>query len=552
MLETIRVTGGIPLKGEVVPVPNKNSSALLKMLYSDIKNITCVGVGGGLVYYTALFFHLMGGRVTGFDQSRNQRTKDLEQLGIKVVQANPQAGSDYHADLVIYTSSLPSDLLESFKNSNQQTLFMEVGEFTLKLLEDYANQKLSKKEKLAFLNSGVAPLYKLDLQGIPVVGVTGTDGKTTTCEMLYHLLSKVGFCPAVVTTVSAKCGDVEVDTGFHTTTPSAQELYALLKKFKVLGCTHIVLEVTSHALAMGRVAGLKFDVVVFTNVTQDHFDYHKTWENYIYAKSLLITKNLKETGTVVLTKADSKSYTYLAKLISRKQNIIALDSQNITVKGNQTIFEIDDTPVTLNVLGDYNVQNALSALGAILGLKLISSFPKLCGYFADFNGVAGRMQVLQREPFMVIVDFAHTPNALEKALTSVRKLVQGDKGKVIVVFGCAGNRDASKRPLMGAVAKKHADITILTAEDPRTEDISKINAQIKTGWDDAQGTGMDIITVDIDSMENRGQAIKKALEIAKPGDVVIFCGKGHEKSLCFGTTEHPWSDIEEVKKALRR
>lgn len=520
------------------------------MNYSRYQNVMCIGAGGGLVYYVAVFFHLLGSKVTGFDQAKNQRTEDLEKRGLTIIQANPQVDTDYHADLIIYTSSLPTDLLQNLKNSNQRALFMEVGEFTSKLLEDFDDKKLATKEKSVFLESNIAPLYKLDLQGIPVVGVTGTDGKTTTCEMIYHLLTKMGYRPAVVTTVSAKCGDVEVDTGFHTTTPSAQELYALLEKFKGLGCTHLILEITSHALAMGRVAGLKVDVAVFTNVTQDHFDYHKNWESYIHAKSRLITKNLKGSGKVVLNKADPKSYTYLAKLISKKQNIVALDAQNITVKGNQTSFEVDGAPVTLNILGDYNVQNALSALGATLGLKLNIYFPKLCGYLVDFVGVGGRMQVLQKKPFAVIVDFAHTPNALERALTSIRKLTRGKDGRVIVVFGCAGNRDALKRPLMGAVAKKYADVTILTAEDPRTEDVSKINAQIKAGWDDAQGMGTDIIIIDIDSMENRRQAITKALETAKPGDVVIFCGKGHEKSLCFGKTEYPWSDIEEVKKAL--
>lgn len=520
------------------------------MTYSKYKNVMCVGAGGGLVYYVALFFHLLGSKVTGFDQAKNQRTKDLEKRGIKMTLSNPEVSIDYNVDLVIYTSSVQNDFLQDLKNNNKQALFMEAGEFALKLLEDFDDQKLNKKEKSAFLESNIAPLYKVDSDEIPFIGVTGTDGKTTTCEMIYHLLNKVGFRPAVVTTVSAKCGGVEVDTGFHTTTPSAQELYALIVKFKKLGCSHIILEVTSHALAMGRVASLKFDVVVFTNVTQDHLDYHKNWENYIHAKSLLITKNLKDGGTAVLNKEDEKSYRYLSKLVNRRQHFISLIAKNIVIKNSQIHFTVLNSPVILNMLGEYNVDNALGALGVCSVLNLEFSFEKMCSYLTSFNGVVGRMQVIQKRPFTVIVDFAHTPNALEKALFSARRLTRGESGRVTVVFGCAGKRDAIKRRLMGAVAKKYADITILTAEDPRTEDICKINSQIKEGWESEQGIGKEIISISIDGLENRRQAIKKAIEIAKAGDVVIFCGKGHEKSLCFGKTEYPWCDVEEVKKVL--
>lgn len=521
------------------------------MYYSKYKDVMCVGVGGGLVYYVALFFHLLGSKVAGFDQSNNQKTENLTKLGLAITSANPKEEVNYNVDLIVYSSAIPAEFIENLKKSNPNAEFIEAGAFSLKLLEDFDSYRLSEIETAAFLKSDIAPLYKLNLQSIPLIGVTGTDGKTTTCAMLYHLLSKAGFRPAVVTTVIAKCGDTEVDTGFHTTTPSAQELCALLAKFKELGCTHIILEITSHALAMGRVAGLKVDVAVFTNVMQDHFDYHKTRENYIQAKSLLLTNNLKSDGTVVLNKVDSKSFSYLSKLVSTKQSLVSLEANSVVVKANQTSFKVNGAAVVLNIPGDYNIHNALSALGAIVGLRLKTSFSDLCEYLPDFKGVEGRMQILQKTPFTVIVDFAHTPNALEKALVSVRKLTDGRRNRVIVVFGCAGNRDSSKRPLMGEVAKRHADVTILTAEDPRTEEITEINSQIRKGWNSVQIEDRDLISIDdIYGIENRRQAIKKALGIAKTGDVVIFCGKGHEKSLCFDKTEYSWNEVEEVKQVL--
>lgn len=515
------------------------------MTYLKYKNVMCVGAGGGLVYYAALFFHLLGSRLMCFDSGKNQRTEDLNKRGVTVAQANPGGDVNYHVDLVVYSSAVPKNLINSLKESNRRAGFVEAGEFTSKLLENYDEGRLTDSEKQAFLDSNVAPLYKLDLHDVPIVGVTGTDGKTTTCEMIYHLLNKSGFRPAVVTTVSAKCGEVEIDTGFHTTTPSAHELYTLLQKFIALHCTHIIVETTSHALAMGRVAGLRMDAAVVTNVTQDHFDYHKTWDNYIKAKSLLITKNLKDTGFVVLNRDDDKSYQYLSKVISKGQRVFTPAADNISVEDGRIKFEVEGVPVELNILGKYNVFNALCALSVCMGLRLGHSLPELCKYLADFKGVAGRMQIIQSKPFMIIVDFAHTPNALEKALTSVRSLT-GDNGRVIAVFGCAGNRDALKRPLMGSVSKKFADVTILTAEDPRTEKVDSINSQIKKGWDGTQGIGKELILIDIDGVANRRQAIKKAVELARPGDVVIICGKGHEKSLCFGDTEYPWSDVEEA------
>lgn len=475
----------------------------------------------------------------------------MEKLGVKVTQANPAEDIDYQADLLVYTFAISADLLARLKTSNPKTEFIEAGDFTLQLLKLYDSKKLTAKEKDAFMDSDIAPLYKLDLGKIPVVGVTGTDGKTTTCEMLYHLLSKIGFKPAVVTTVSAKCGDLEVDTGFHTTTPTAQELFALLERFRNMDCTHIIVEITSHALVMGRVAGLKIDVAVVTNVKQDHLDYHKTWENYLEAKSFLVTKNLKPKGALIMQKTDVRVWKYLAYKTKVGQRVLAIPPLDIKLMGSKITFNAGGQPVVLNMLGTYNAYNACNALGACLGLGLEQYFPDLCRYLSDFKGVEGRMQVIQAKPFTVIVDFASTPNALESALTSAHETADS-KGKVIVVFGCAGNRDSLKRPLMGAIAKKLADVTILTAEDPRTEKVSDINLQIKQGWDEEKGDGKKLISLDADAIENRRQAIRMGLELAEPGDVVIICGKGHEKSMCFGRTEYPWSDVKEVRSLLDR
>jgi UDP-N-acetylmuramoyl-L-alanyl-D-glutamate--2,6-diaminopimelate ligase len=394
------------------------------------------------------------------------------------------------------------------------------------------------------------------------IGVTGTDGKTTTCTMIYHLLLKLGYKPGLVSTVSAKINGKDIDTGFHTTTPSSQDLYALLKRMENEGCTHAIVESTSHGLAMGRLAGLKYHAIAYTNITSEHLDYHKTWENYYAAKETLLTEHTFTKTITVLNKDDAKAYTLLTKVADRRKlPVYTYSTQEDTqatlvatsIKEDPTIsFSIGEVPVSLPIIGTYNVSNALAAL-LLTSQLLQKNTAELAPLLADFQTVTGRMQVLQTKPYSVIVDFAHTTNALEQALTTMRHLLPANK-KLIAVFGCAGKRDYTKRTPMGEVAGRLADITILTAEDPRSEHLKDINDEIEKGWQKTKQKNSVLYRIDDETLlaDTRKIAIEKALELATEGDIIIIAGKAHEQTNCFGTIEYPWSDISDTLKLLNQ
>jgi len=370
------------------------------------------------------------------------------------------------------------------------------------------------------------------------VGVTGTDGKTTTATMLYHILKDNGYKVALISTVSAKIGNNDIDTGFHVTTPDPFMLQKLLVQIVQAGCTHVVLEATSHGFDQFRLWGVNFTGGIVTNITMDHLDYHKTWENYAKAKSIL----LRNTEFSILNK-DDKSYEYLLNIASGK----------ILNYGRSTgDYNLSKHQINLKIPGEYNKLNALAALAAALELGI--SRRDAINSLETFSGVKGRMEVIQKEPFKIIVDFAHTPNALLTALTDLKK---DTKGNLIAVFGCAGDRDPYRRR-MGEISAKLADITIITAEDPREEGVEKISEEIAR-WAE-KGGGIECQMSNIKSQNykkhiylkipDRREAIKFAIDIANKNDIVGIFGKGHEKSMCFGKKEMPWSDQETIKLLL--
>ncbi|MBN2100367.1 UDP-N-acetylmuramoyl-L-alanyl-D-glutamate--2,6-diaminopimelate ligase [Candidatus Dojkabacteria bacterium] len=537
------------------------------MEYSNKKKVFCVGMGGGGNFYIAKFFILLGAEVYGSDTQESDNVKQLVDLGVKFEKGNPQKPFDKDFDLWIYSEALPNEALSNLKDWNKDIPSVEVGEFFDELVDNYEKGVLTDSERDAFNKSDIAPLYKADFNRMKYIGVTGTDGKTTTCSMIYHILKSSGFKPAMITTVSAKIGDEEIDTGFHVTTPPAQDLYWFIKKIEEAGCTHVVIEATSHGLSMGRLAGAKFDVAVYTNITDEHLDYHKDWDGVFEAKSRLIRKHLKEKGVAVLNYDDERSYGKLNELAREtliygwrnnpQSKDIDVAAANVSISGDAIKFDVADIAADksysakLHLLGDYNISNALASIAAAkcVGVSIEDSVKAL----STFEAVTGRMEVLQNDPFKVIVDFAHTPGGLENALRSVRDLP--GKGRLIAVFGCAGKRDTYKRAKMGKIAAKYADITILTAEDPRFEKLSDINDEIEKGWKSAGKSitsGRELYRFDDDSanVKVRRDAMKKAVDIASPGDIVVVLGKSHEKSLCFGVTEYPWNDIEEMEKIL--
>ena len=391
-----------------------------------------------------------------------------------------------------------------------------------------------------------------------VVGVTGTDGKTTTATLIHAILRAAGLNAGLVTTVAARIGGEEIDTGLHTTTPDPPDLQRYLARMAETGATHAVLEVTSHGLAQHRVAGCDFDVAVVTNITHEHLDFHGTLEAYQEAKARLfkgLATSFRKPGVpkVAVLNRDDSSFEYLSPIPADRQvtysvggaaDVVACD---VVYRPDATRFTIrlpeGEVEIETPLVGAYNVSNVLAAAATAVALDLGPE--AIVEGVAAVRGVPGRMERIDEgQDFLAIVDFAHTPNALAQALRTARQMAEG---RVIVVFGCAGLRDREKRPWMGRIAAELADVVVLTAEDPRTEDLDEIiGASAAAAQEAGKREGVDLFRV-----PDRGEAIRLACQMARTGDVVIACGKGHEQSMCFGTTEYPWDDREAMRRALR-
>lgn len=359
---------------------------------------------------------------------------------------------------------------------------------------------------------------------LKLIGVTGTDGKTTTASLIYWILRNAGFKVGLISTVGAKIEDREYDTGFHVTNPDPIALQSFLAKMVRLGCEYVVVEVTSHGLDQGRVYGLNFEIGVLTNITHEHVDYHKSFEAYRNAK-LKLFENSKIS---ILNQDDENS-----KWIERK-----IKSRPIYY-GKLVEHAVVDGAAAYRFKEQYNLYNCSAASHVAIELGVSPSV--IAEAIKTFPGIPGRMEEIENSRgIRVIVDFAHTPNALENVLSVLSK--QKGRGKLVVVFGCAGERDVKKRPMMTEVAIRLADFSILTAEDPRSEHIEDIlNQMEKTA-----------VKPKFVSIPERGEAINYAInKAAKKGDMVVICGKGHEKSMAYRGIEYPWSDQTAAKLALR-
>lgn len=415
-------------------------------------------------------------------------------------------------------------------------------------------------------------LYGFPANKLKLIGVTGTSGKSTTSFMIYHMLKEQGLKVGLLSTVGAIAGEERLDTGLHVTTPDPIRLQRLLSIMKSKGVEYVVLECSSHALAQKRLGLLKFNYAIFTNIKRDHLDWHKTWDNYAEAKATLIDRLFKD-GVAFVNEDDHEAYTFLRKRSKNKGIKLVSYSAKKKVKdlaemSSGLYFKIDSINFEVPILGSYNADNILAAV--TLGIEMGFKLETIAEVFTRFEGVEGRMQIIKQDPFTVIIDFAHNVDSLRRSLESARMLA-GEGKKVIAVFGSAGLRDVEKREQMGEVSGRLADITIVAAEDPRTEELYAINSAIIKGAENAgakfvkrfkdsteyvnyepelSSKERQIFAFDEESVNSRYDAVDFALKIAKSGDVVITEGKGHEKSLCFGTTEYPYSDQEAIIKAL--
>lgn len=413
-----------------------------------------------------------------------------------------------------------------------------------------------------------------------IIGVTGTDGKTTTANILYAILKAAGLNVGLLSTIKAVIGDTAEALELHVTTPEAPVVQRYLRRMVEAGVTHCVLETTSHSLAQHRVTAVDFDAAVVTNITHEHIDYHHNREGYVKAKARLFQmvadrrhaptpeKPARVSKMAVLNRDDS-SYEHLAGIDVPLQLAYAIyHKDDADVFADKIVydpwhtvftlkFETEKVPAPYHYLhipiksalfGEFNVYNSLAAAAAAYGLGI--EHDAIQEGIESVRALHGRMQPIDcGQRFLVHVDFAHTPNALEKAIGAARATVEhlsARRGRIITVFGSAGKRDREKRRMMAEVSARLADLTVLTAEDPRTESLDEILATMAEGCRSQGGVeGKSFWRV-----ADRGQAIYFALTLANDNDLVLVCGKGHEQSMCFGTTEYPWDDVEATRIAL--
>jgi UDP-N-acetylmuramoyl-L-alanyl-D-glutamate--2,6-diaminopimelate ligase len=400
--------------------------------------------------------------------------------------------------------------------------------------------------------------YGYPARQLCTIGVTGTDGKTTTSNLINLILDAAGRRSGLMTTANFKVSGQEWENSTRQSTLEALEIQQFLRRLLDEGGTHAVIESTSHGLVLDRVRGCDFDIGVVTNITHEHLDFHKTIENYQRAKARLFAmldptryKNLQLKPVAILNQ-DDVSYEILKPYcrvpifsygIDTPASVRAVDLQ---LEAEQTRFRAilpdGEIEIVTQLVGRFNVSNCLAAITTAwsqgIDLALIAET------LAHVQGVTGRMErIIAGQPFTVIVDYAHTPDSLEKVLCTLRPLTSG---KLMVVFGSAGERDRQKRPIMGRIAARFADFFVITDEDPREEDRWHILQEIAQGASSqGKSAGQDFLCI-----ADRREAISAAFALAGPGDTVLLAGKGHEQSIIMGREKLPWDDRQVAREQL--
>jgi UDP-N-acetylmuramoyl-L-alanyl-D-glutamate--2,6-diaminopimelate ligase len=389
-------------------------------------------------------------------------------------------------------------------------------------------------------------MYWFPSRRLRIIGVTGTDGKTTTASLIYHILTNSGYKASLITSVGAIINDNTSDIGYHVTTPGRFALQSYLKRSRKHGVEYVILEITSHALDQYRAFGIPIEVGVLTNVSNEHLDYHKTYEKYVAAKLKLLKK-----AKVAVVNKDDKSYRLIKDQLKNKKVITYGMKKDSVINPHNFPFET-------KLLGKFNEYNSLAAISAALELHIPEESIKKA--LKSFTPPVGRQEIVYDKDFTVINDFAHTPNSFLSILPEVKKVT---KNRLIHVFGAAGKRDKYKRKEMGKISSLYSNIIVLTAEDPRNETVEEINEQIMSGISDskfgivnhgAYKSGEADISENkkyVISIPDRKEAINFAVSIARKGDVVLLTGKGHEKSINYGKGEESWNESKEALEAVR-
>jgi len=421
--------------------------------------------------------------------------------------------------------------------------------------------------------------YGFPSRKLKVIGVTGTNGKTTTVQMIAKILEEAGrpVKPdghraskiAVASTINFKIGEKEWINDTKFTTLSSFRLQKHLREAVRAGCDYAVIEVTSHSLDQNRVWGVDFNVVVITNVTREHMDYHKTMENYRKAKEKLfamIAKNKNGVAVVNLNMENAedflkyparKIYGYALKISNFKfqisnqvqiSNFKTVVAENIKLNIDHSQFTILNSQFTLHLPGEFNIENALAA--TCVGLSQGIPLEKISEALEEIKKIPGRMERIENDRGLeIIVDYAVTPDSLEKLyrlIGEIGEIRKMGESKIIAVFGACGERDRGKRPIMGEIVARHADYCIVTNEDPYNEDPQKIIDEVFDGVSKYRKENMNAWRI-----LDRREAIKKALQVAKRGDIVIVTGKGAEETMAIGKKRIPWNDPKVIREVLR-
>ena len=423
------------------------------------------------------------------------------------------------------------DFIDSAIKNGAEKIICEHGKYDV--------DTINVSDTHEYLKDYLVNNYSKEFENLKLIGVTGTSGKTTTCFLTYQILNKLGIKTCYIGTIGCYIDNDVVE--LSNTTPDILELYNLLLTAKEKGCRVIVMEVSSHSLAEERIKGLKFDVCAFTNLSQDHLDYHKTMEEYCRCKVKIINY-LKDNGKIIVNVDDE----YSKYFICDKSLSLGINGSNYKIKEfhmenthTDILFNVnnDSYEVRTNLIGKFNVYNYLTSLALINNLGI--SVNDIINVTDSIHAPVGRAQIVKVGTSIAVIDYAHKPDAVSKIIPLFREVT---KGKIITIIGCGGDRDPKKRPIMGNIATSLSDYVILTNDNPRTEDEKLIMKDILEG----------ITTNNYEVIYDRKEAIKKGISMLKDNDCLLILGKGHEDYQIIGRTKIHLSDYEEVIKNINK
>ncbi len=412
------------------------------------------------------------------------------------------------------------------KDKNDQITYVKVADSTYALGVMACNYYDNPSEKLK------------------LVGITGTNGKTTTVTLLFNLFKSLGYSVGLLSTVQNKINNTVIPSTH--TTPDAITLNELLFKMEEQGCEFVFMEVSSHAIIQNRIAGINFTGALFSNITHDHLDYHKTFDEYIKAKkqffnllpstAFALTNRDDKNGMVMLQNTKANKYTYGLK------NIADYKCKIIESHLNGLLLNIDNHEVWVKLIGTFNAYNILSVYATAVLLK--QDITSVLTALSNLNSVEGRFQYVKSPNGVIgIIDYAHTPDALKNVLETVKEIRSGSE-QVITLLGCGGDRDSAKRPIMAAIACEYSNKVILTSDNPRTEDPEEILNQMQAGVNPVDVKKVLRIT-------DRREAIKIACSFSSKGDIILIAGKGHEKYQEINGVKHDFDDLEILKETIK-